>query len=87
MSAALQFDDGCLRKSVFKHDFAQIDSARMERRNEMVGMEGGRVYGGLKIESVLDMMQEELDEPLILVVGARRAESEDCFAIFERQGG
>src|SRR5262249_27024049 len=61
--------------------------ARPERDREVLGVPGRRIDRLLKIESPMDMAQEELRRPLVLLVAAGRAPREIRLAVTQRQGG
>src|ERR1700737_144741 len=67
MAAALQRIGGCLGYAVLDHKYAGPRRARPERDREMFGMPGRRVDRFLQIEFGVDVPQEELRVPLVLL--------------------
>src|SRR5882724_13552954 len=72
MAAALQGVDRRLRHAVFDHEHAGARGARPERNREMFGVPRRRVDRFLQVQIGVDMPQEELRGPLILLVAAGR---------------
>ena len=58
--------------------------ARPERNREMLGMPGRRVDRFLQVHTGVDVAQEELRRPLVLLVAAGRAPGEIGFAVAQR---
>src|SRR5882757_1152222 len=73
MAAALQGVDGRLRHAVFDHEHAGPCGARPERDREMLGVPRRRVDRFLQVQFGVDVAQEELRGPLVLLVAAGRA--------------
>src|SRR5882672_10766140 len=87
MTAALELIDARLRHAVLDHEHAGPRGARPERDREMLGMPSRRVDGFLQVQPGVDMPQEELRDPLVLLVAAGRAPGEIGLAVAERHGG
>src|ERR671936_732037 len=62
-----------LGHAVLDHQHTQPRGARPERDREMLGMPGRRVDRFLEIEVAMDVAQEELRDPLVLLIAAGRA--------------
>src|SRR6266852_2549938 len=86
MAAALELVCRWLRHAVLDHEHAGPRGARPERDREMLGMPGRRVDGFLQVQLGVDMPQEELRDPLILLVAAGRAPGEIRLAVAQRHG-
>src|SRR5215471_16945755 len=86
MAAARQLVARGLRHTVFDHEYAGPRGARPERNREMLGMPGRRVDRLLQIEPGVDVAQEELRDPLILLVAAGRTPGQVRFAVTQRHG-
>src|SRR3546814_7379543 len=54
---------------------SRAHGAWIEARREVSRLEHRRVYRLLEVQPVMDMPEEELERPLVLLVPARRAES------------
>src|SRR6476646_10465781 len=72
MAAALQRIHGCLRHAVFDHQHAGPRGAWPERDREMLGVPSRRVDRLLQVQPCVDMAQEELRGPLVLLVATGR---------------
>src|SRR6266700_8350869 len=73
MPAAVQGIDGRPRHAVLDHQHAGPRGARPERDREMLRMPGRRVDRFLQVHLGVDVPQEELRDPLVLLVAAGRA--------------
>ena len=51
----------------------------------MGGAEGGRVDGLLQVHAAVDMTQEEIENPLILLIAPRRTERHVGLAVLQRK--
>src|ERR1700754_219818 len=71
VASSRQLVDGCLRHAVLDHEHAGPRGAWPERNQEMLGMPGRRVDRLLQVQLRMDMAQEELRDPLVLLVTAR----------------
>src|SRR5713226_1666977 len=60
--------------------------SRVERAGEVVRVEGGRVDRRLQVEPELDVCEEDVQRPLVLLVAARRAEGEVRLALPQGEG-
>ena len=69
----------------FDHQHAGPRRARPERNREMLGVPGRRVDRFLQIHAGMDVAQEELRRPLVLLVAAGRAPGEIGLAVAQRQ--
>src|SRR3954467_2802707 len=87
MAAALQGIGGRLRHAVFDHQHAGTRGARPERDREMFGMPRRRVDRFLQVHLGVDVAQEELRGPLILLVAARRSPGHVRLAVAIAHGG
>ena len=70
----------------FDHQHAGARHARPERRREMLGMPGRRVDRLLQIHVGVHVAQEELRDPLVLLIAAGRAPGEIGLAVAQRHG-
>src|SRR5882724_1407176 len=86
MAAVLQLVDGCLRYSVFDHEHAGPRGARPERDREMLRMPCRCVDRFLQIELGVDVPQEKLRGPLILLIAAGRTPGEIRLAVAQCHG-
>src|SRR5262249_53029193 len=86
MAAARPLVARRLRHTVFDHEYAGPGGARPERNREMFGMPGRRVDRLLQIEPGVDVAQEELGDPLILLVAAGRTPGQVRLAVAQRHG-
>src|SRR5215207_4940186 len=86
VAAAPQFLDGGFRHPPLHDDDAGPRLARPERGREMLRVPGGRVDGLLQVVAGMDVAQEELRNPLVLLVAARRAPGEVGLAVAQRHG-
>src|SRR3954452_11868853 len=81
-----QILDRRLGHAVLDHQHAGTRGARPERDREMFGVPGRRVDRFLEIEIAMDVPQEELRDPLILLVAAGRAPGKVWLAVAQRHG-
>src|SRR4051812_32223350 len=81
MAAALQLVDRRLGHAVLDHKHAGAGGARPERDREVLAVPGRRVDRFLQIHLRVDMAQEELRDPLVLLVAAGRTPSEIRLAV------
>src|ERR1700744_268047 len=86
MAAARQLIARLLRHAVLDREHAGPCGAWPERNREMLGVPGRRVDRLLQVHVGVDMPQEELRDPLILLVTARRAPGEIRLAVAQRHG-
>src|SRR6266700_5894858 len=86
MAALFQCVDGRFRHAVLDHEHARTCGARPERDREMFGVPGRRVDRFLQIHVGVDMPQEELRDPLILLVAAGRSPGEIRLAVAQGHG-
>src|ERR1700676_2122753 len=86
MPALLQIIDGRLRHPVLDHHHARPRRSRPERDREMLGMPRRRVDRLLQVQLRVDVTQEELRGPLILLVATGRTPGEVGFAVAQRHG-
>src|SRR6202521_3218134 len=85
MAATLELADARFRHTPLDDEHARPRRARPERDREMLGMPGRRVDRLLQIHAGMDVAQEELGRPLVLLIAARRAPGEIGFAVAQRQ--
>src|SRR5581483_8080304 len=86
VSALSQIVDRGAGHAVFEHQHAGPGGARPERRGEMFGMPGRRIDGFLQIQFGVNVPQEELRDPLILLISAWRAPRKIRLAVAQRHG-
>src|SRR5436190_8011210 len=84
VTAPAEFVDGRLGHAAFDHEHAGPRGAGPERDREMFGVPGRRVDRFLQIHVGVDMPQEELRDPLILLVAAGRTPGHVRFAVAHR---
>src|SRR5579864_6035071 len=84
VSALSQIFDRGPRHAVFDHQHAGPRGTRPERSRKMFGMPGGGVDSLLQVQSGVDVAQEELRDPLILLVAAGRAPGKIRLAVAKR---
>jgi len=83
VAAPRQFGDGVPGQALLHGQSTGIGLARIERRREMVALEGRRIDRRLEVHAVVDMAQEEDQRPLVLPVAARRAEGHPGLTVAE----
>src|SRR5256885_8360101 len=66
-------------------DLTRLALARIKRAREVIRVEAGRVDRLLQIEPAVDMTEEEVQRPLVLLVAARRPERDVRLAAAERE--
>ena len=66
-------------------DLQRLALARIERAREVIRVEARRVDRGLQVQPAIDVLQEEVQRPLILLVAAGRAERQIRIAAAERE--
>src|SRR5262249_9305384 len=81
MAAALELAHGRLRQPALDDEHARPSGARPERARKMLGVPRWRVDRLLQVHARVDMTQQELGRPLVLLVAARRAPGEVGFAV------
>src|SRR5437868_7990983 len=81
MSARAQFLHACLRHALLHHHHAGTRLARPERRRKMLGMPGRRVDRLLQVQFGVNVAQEKLRDPLILLIAAWRTPGQIRFAV------
>src|SRR5882724_5589328 len=86
MAAPRQLVDGRLWHTVFDHEHAGARGARPERDREVLAVPGRRVDRFLQVLFRVDMAQEELRDPLIQLVAARRTPGQIRLAVAQRHG-
>ena len=85
MPALAQLAHDVVAPACLDLDLPRLALAWIERAREVVGVEVGRVDRRLQIEPAVDVLQERVQRPLVLVVAARRAEREIGIAAPERE--
>src|ERR1700733_7717596 len=85
VAAAREFLPGRLREASFEPEMAEVRAARIERARRVLGVEFGAVDRLLQIHFVMDVVQKQLQRPLVLAIAARRAERHVGRAVLERQ--
>ena len=75
------------RHAQLDHHHAGTRLSRPERGREMLGVPGRRVDRFLQVHARMHVAQEELRDPLILLVAAGRAPGEIRLAVAQRQVG
>jgi hypothetical protein len=71
VAALLQLGDGFFGNAALQHKNAGARGARPERRGEMLAVPGRRIDRLLEIHVAVDVAQEVLRDPLVLLVAAR----------------
>src|SRR4029077_2022880 len=74
MSALLQFGARCGREAVLQDDAPRFERARMERLHHVPGLKHRRIDGLLQAHAVMREPQEYRQDPLLLLIAARRAD-------------
>src|ERR1700761_3310395 len=87
MATALQRIDGGFRHAVFEHEYARPRGAWPERNREMLGMPRRRVDRFLQVHVGVDVPQEKLRGPLILLVTAGRTPGHVRLTVTQRHRG
>src|SRR5215475_401486 len=72
------------RYAVFDHEHSGPGRSRPERDREMLGVPRWRIDRFLQIEPGMDMAQEKLRDPLVLLVAAGRAPGKIWLTIAQR---
>src|SRR5947199_1768405 len=85
VASLAQARDDVLAEAAFELERAQLEAAWVERRDQVVGAELGCVDRLLQVEATLEMAEEDVQCPLVLVVAARRAPREPGLPIPERE--
>src|SRR3954453_2527443 len=86
MTAALERIAGPLRHAIFDHQHPGARGARPERDWEVLGMPCGRVNRFLQIHPGVNVPQEKLRGPLILLISARRTPCKVRLAVAQCHG-
>src|SRR5215213_505853 len=86
MAALTQFLDRFGRNAAFQHQHARPGRARPERGGEVLAVPGRRVDRLLQVHAAMDMAQEHLRDPLLLLVTARRAPAHVRLAVAMGEG-
>src|SRR4051812_3062028 len=86
VAAAAQFLDRGLGHAVLDHEHAGARGARPERDREMLGVPRRRVDRLLQVHAGMDVAQEELRVPLVLLVAAGRTPGHVRLAVAQRHG-
>src|SRR6185437_10212207 len=73
VAALAQFLDRLLGHPALQHQHARTGGARPEGGGEVLAMPGRRVDRLLQVHAAMDMAEEHLRDPLLLLVAARRA--------------
>src|SRR5215218_1984431 len=87
MAAGTQTLDNVGLQPVLDNELAWRRRARVVRAREVFGVEVGRVDGLLQIEAEVDVRQEEVHGPLVLLVSPRGAEGQIRLTLTQRQRG
>src|SRR5439155_25295329 len=87
MAALTQFLDRFLRDPTLEHEHAWARRARPEGGGEVLGVPGRRVDRLLQVHAAMDMAQEHLGDPLLLLVATRRAPDHVRLAVAMGQRG
>src|SRR5262245_19576272 len=85
MAATAQLGDGRLRDAAFDHQNAGAGGTRPKRDREMFRMPGRGVDCFLQIHAGMDVAQEELRDPLVLLVAAGRTTSKMWLTVAQRE--
>ena len=86
MAPLTQFLDRFARDAAFQHQHARPGGARPEGGGEMLAVPGRRVDRLLQVHAAMDVAQEHLRDPLLLLVAARRAPAHVRLAVAMREG-
>src|SRR5207237_7584626 len=81
MAAPRQLIDGRLGHTVLDHEHAGPRGARPERDREVLGMPRWRVDRLLQVQLGVNVAQEELRDPLVLLVAAGRTPGQIWLAV------
>src|SRR5690349_11385976 len=87
VAALLQLILRRLRHAAFEHHDAGTRGARPERGEKVLGVPGWRIDRLLQVHLRVNVAQEELRDPLVLLIAARRAPGEVRLAVAQREGG
>src|SRR5882757_3621926 len=87
VAALGQFVAGFLRDAPLDLQHARPRGARPERDREMLGVPGRRVDRLLQVHAGVDVAQEELRGPLVLLVAAGRPPGQIRLAVAQRHAG
>src|SRR4051794_28835216 len=83
VAALAQIGDDLFAEARLELDLTRLAVARVERAREVVRVEARRVDRLLQIQAAVDMPEEEVERPLVLLVAAGRAEREVWVAAAE----
>src|SRR4051812_18485482 len=79
--ALLELILGRLRHAALDHQHARTSGTRPERGEEMLGVPGRRIDRFLQVHPRVDVAQEKLGDPLVLLIAAGRAPGQIRLAI------
>src|SRR5262249_49544550 len=81
MSAAAKVAHDLVAEARLDVERARLHLARIEARDQVVGVPVGRVDRLLKVEALIDRAQEDVEGPLLLLVAAGRPVGEPRLAL------
>ena len=87
MAAAPKLVDDRRREPGLQSQRPRRDAARVEGRDQVIGVELGRVDRLLQVQPAIDMAQEDVKAPLLLLVATGGAPGEPGLPLAKREAG